>query len=72
MPRMMDIDEIVRQTIAHAIKSGEILQVGREARQIAEETGYSRYEIARELTEAGLSARINMEMGEFTGRLPRA
>ena len=61
MTKIDGIDEIVRQTVADAIHTGELLQVNRMAERIAVETGLPRLEIARELFEAGIAARINME-----------
>ena len=67
MSTVYDIDEIVRQTVADAIRTGELLQVNREARRLAAETDLPRHEIARELFEAGIAARINMEFGARSG-----
>ena len=67
MTKIDDIDEIVRQTVADAIRTGELLQVNFAARRIAAETGLPRHDIARELFEAGIAARINMEFGERPG-----
>ncbi len=64
MPTTFDIDEIVRRTVAEAIRTGDLLRVNHEAWRIAAETGLSRREIARDLFEAGIAARINMEIGE--------
>ncbi len=64
MTKTDDIDEIVRQTVANAIRTGELLQINREAGRIAAETGLPRHELAQELFAAGIAARINMEFGE--------
>ena len=62
-----DTDEIVRQTVVDAIRSRDVLRVHHEARLIADQTGLSQLEIARELTDAGISAGINMELGDHDG-----
>ena len=64
-----DTDEIVRQTVVDAIRSRDVLRVNHEARLIADQTGLSRFEIARELTEAGICAGINMELGDHDGAI---
>ncbi len=61
------IDEIVRQTVANAIRSRDVLRVNHEARLIAAQTGLSGFEIARDLSEAGIAAGINMELGDHDG-----
>ena len=58
------IDEIIRQTVVDAIRSGAVLRVEHEARLMSDQTGFPRSEIARELTEAGISAGLNMELGD--------
>ena len=64
MTKIDDIDEIVRQTVAKSIRTGELLQINREAGRIAAETGLPRRVLARELFDAGIAARIDMEFGE--------
>ena len=63
MIKINDIDEIVRQSVADAIRTGELLHVNKEAWRIATDTGLPWREIAQELFEAGIAARINMELG---------
>ena len=58
------IDEIIRQTLVDAIRSRAVLRVNHEAQIISDQTGFPRSEIARELTEAGISAGLNMELGD--------
>ena len=61
------IDEIIRQTVANAIRSRDVLRVNHEARLIAAQTGLSGFKIAQHLSEAGIAAGINMELGDHDG-----
>ena len=55
--------EEIRACIAAAISRGGLLRTGDEAKRIAEKCGGSEDSIYRELVEAGVRARINMELG---------
>lgn len=61
MPKI-PIEEI-RSLITQAIRTGELLHVPSESRRIAGSYNLEADEVASELTEAGILAGINMEMG---------
>lgn len=58
------LDEAIRRAVARAIDTGEVLNVEAEARRLA--AGYpgtAPNRIAELLIEAGVGARINLELG---------
>jgi hypothetical protein len=54
--------DAIAETVAEAAARRDILDVGREARRIAEESGLSPYVVAANLMEAGRHARVAMEL----------
>jgi hypothetical protein len=52
----------IEQTIGSAAESRVVLDVAAEAERIAELSGFSMAIVASDLVEAGLAARINMEI----------
>ena len=53
----------ISKLLTHAIETGEVLHVPLEARRIAGDYNLAAEEVAEELTEAGILAGVNMEMG---------
>jgi hypothetical protein len=54
--------EAIAATVAEAAARHDILDVGREARRIALQSGLSPYVVAANLMEAGRYARVAMEL----------
>ena len=52
----------LERTIREAVESRAVLDVATEAERISAESGFSTVIIATDLVEAGLAARINMEI----------
>jgi hypothetical protein len=53
----------IRELLSHAIETGDVLHVPSEARRIAGHYNLAADDVAEELTEAGILAGVNMEMG---------
>ncbi|SEF02217.1 hypothetical protein SAMN05519104_7837 [Rhizobiales bacterium GAS188] len=53
--------DAIQGAVSSAFSKGRILDVGAEAKRIANATGLSPIVAARDLVEVGLGARINME-----------
>ena len=54
--------DAIAEAVAKAAARHDILDVGREARRIADESGLSPYVVAANLMEAGRHAQVSMEL----------